>query len=403
MLNYHFLILLMPLFFGCNLSNSKLATPTPALPEILSTSQVLEKVKPSNVPFQLYRLQATSPQNVNISPLSLKLAFAMVYSGSSGKTEKMLADLFGFNAAEKIPGAKEYELVDQLAAKKDFSTQLEIANSAWFKDVKSINAEFKNSVKELHADSFKISAKEMNSWVSDRTHGKIAKLFDQVDPETLAIFVNTIYFKAPWLFPFEKKNTALAVFTSSKHLTLKVPTMHAQNHVQYYEDENAQWVELPYHDSDFVMRLALPIKKFDLRKVEEQLSQEYLSKVASKQTGTLVTLSIPKFKFNQQVSLKNLFTSAGYGDLFAVRPGDFAKISKSSGFKIADVIQATAIEVDEVGTEAAAATAVVMEGTSLSLSRPKVFNADQPFLFVLQNKKTSEIYFMGRVTDPSSL
>ena len=327
----------------------------------------------------------------------------MVYPGASGKTEKMLTDLFGFSTAEKLPAASEFELADQLAAKKDFATQLVIANSAWFKDAKNINPDFKNTLKELHADSFKISAKEINAWVSDHTHGKITKLFDQVDPEILAIFVNTIYFKAPWLFPFEKKNTVLAVFTSSKHLTLKVPTMHAQNHVQYYEDENAQWVELPYRDSDFLMRLALPIKKFDLRKVEEQLSQEYLSKVASKQTGTLVTLSLPKFKFNQQVSFKSIFTSAGYGELFSARPGDFAKMSKNSEFKISDVIQATAIEVDEVGTEAAAATAAVMEGTSLSLSRPKVFNADQPFLFVLQNKKTSEIYFMGRVTDPSSL
>lgn len=403
MINYRFFILLLFGFSACNLSSSKLATPTPALPEILSNAQVLEKVRPSNVPFQLYRLQATSPQNINISPLSLKLAFAMVYAGASGKTEKMLTDLFGFSAVEKMPGAKEYELADQLAAQKDATTQLEIANSAWFKDVKSINPEFKNAMKELHAESYKINTKEINSWVSDHTRGKITKLFDQVDPETLAIFVNTIYFKAPWLHPFEKKNTGLAVFTSSKYLTLKIPTMHAQNRVQYYEDESSQWVELPYRDSDFVMRLVLPRKKFDLRKVEEQLSEEYLIKVASKQSEALVTLLIPKFKFNQQVSFKNLFTSAGYGDLFAARPGDFSKISKSSEFKIADVIQATAIVVDEVGTEAAAVTSAVMESTSLSLNIPKVFNADQPFLFVLQNKKTSEIYFMGRVTDPSSL
>ncbi|MBC7397167.1 MAG: serpin family protein [Bdellovibrionales bacterium] len=385
---------------ACTHSSTGIATPTPAIPEILNTSMALEKVKSSNVPFQLYKLQATDPTNVNYSPLSLKLAFSLIYPGTSGTTEKTLDQIFGFSQNPGVPSAAEYELAETIQAKKIEASQLVIANSAWLKNPKSILPEFKTALSERHAEVHKLNAKDMNSWVEEATHHKITKLFDVIGKEVESVYVNAIYFKAPWQNPFEKKNTSFSPFQSSPHLSLRVPTMHIKERMPYYEDKFSQWVELAYKDSDFAMRIAIPKKRLDLRKIEEELSVEYMAKVADKLNNTEVVLALPKFKFGQRISLRELLTRAGYGDLFTAGSGDFKKISSHPESSISDVLQATAIEVDETGTEAAAATGIFRE-TGLNLNGPKIFNADQPFLFILLNKKTNEIYFLGRVTDPT--
>jgi serpin B len=167
---------------------------------------------------------------------------------------------------------------------------------------------------------------------------------------------------------------------------------------KYFENEISQWLELPYRDSPFSMVLVLPRKPFELKPVQDKLSASYVKETLAQLKEERVEVVLPKFKIHQKVSLRGDLSFAGYGKLF--NPGEWKLLSKNLEFRLGDVIQATTLEVDEQGTTASAATALTMESTSLDLGAKKSFYCDQPFLFLLMNRESGEIYFMGKLYQP---
>lgn len=374
-------------------------TPIPSPAESAVQQKSFLKTNPADTPYLLYQLLAANPTNVNLSPLSLNMAFAQVYVGSNGKTKELLQQIFGFKD-DGFSFKSEFQLAKEV--EKSETAKLYLANSVWVRndELKNVLPSFKQVVAdEVDADLYPLAVKPLNEWVAKATHDKIKTLVDQISKSDLAYFVNAIYLKADWKSPFKKESTHSDTFRSSPHAVMKTDMMVQTSKFGYYEDDLSQWVSMPYRDLPLEMVLALPKKELNLKAVEDRLSAESMDKVLKGLKEENVEITLPKFKFDTKLSLKKIFTDAGFEQLF--KGGDYSKfVSNSKNFQIADVIQATAIQVDEKGTEAAAATAVVMERTSLVQMSKKTFKADQPFLFLIRNSKSGEIYFLGRVLDP---
>ena len=385
------------LFFQSSCTKSKnqnLATPTPPVSAILlQPGRTLEQVKANDVPYRLYQLLSATTQNINFSPLSLDMTFALVYEGSDGKTRQMLQQIFNF----PVEGGN-YAFAKELSAIKSPSVELYFGNSVWSKHPKLVLEGYKKTIADrLNASVKPLELNKMNEWVSDTTKGKIKTFLKSLPNRIEAVFINTLYLRAPWATPFNPASTHSALFQPSQYASVRAQMMGAKESFPYYEDDQAKWIELPYRDSTLVMDLALPQKRFNLRSVEDKLSTEYLNQVYSKFAVEKIDLQLPKFKFNTSLSLMQVFIDAGYVDLF--KDGNFSRFENTNQLSVSDIIQATAIAVDETGTTAAAATAVTVHRALIAFNVKK-FTADQPFLYLIRNTKSGEIYFMGRVFDP---
>ena len=265
------------LFTSCELFSKTVApTPTPIKTTILTTPNVLENKKPSETEFQFYQLLASNPENVNFSPLSLKIAFSLVYPGTADSTQKLFEKIFGFSEANPNPFSKEYELAAKIKDENSSENQLLIENSVWAKNSKEILPEFKESLKLQNAEVSKLSLDGMNEWVSDTTAHKITKIVDKLDPKLKLVIINAIYFKEKWAKPFEAKKTAIEPFQASPNLTQRVNMLHDERHILYYEDSASKWIALPYAKSPFVMYFGLPLKRFDLKSVDEKMNSTYV-------------------------------------------------------------------------------------------------------------------------------
>ncbi len=373
------------------------ASPTPVVSEALLTpGKNFEQVKPNDVQFRLYQLLSSSPKNTNFSPISMEMAFGMVHLASHGATRDLIQKIFGFSENMDYSFLPEQSLV----GKKE-NSELYFANSVWAKNTKQISALFlENLTKYFNTEVSPLHLRNINEWVDSSTHHKIQELIKNLDPSTSAIFINALYFKSDWVSKFKKPQTQPEVFVSSANHSVRVQMMNQTNQFKYYEDEEAKWLILPYQNSPFAMLLAIPKKKFNLRAIEDKLSHSYLHSVVSKMTEEKVELKLPKFKFNTEHSLKTIFIEAGYSELF--KHGDFSNFSTTKDISISDIIQATAISVDEMGTEAAAATAVsTLEASAMSMGIAKEFFATEPFIFILKNMQSDQTYFMGKVYNPN--
>ena len=393
---------------SCSKKEEETAAPTatPPVPEVLLTKgKSFEGSKSADMPFKLYQFLSASPENVNYSPLSAEMAFSMAHLGASGATKTTLEKLFGFKSEGAYPFAGEITLANELKKQKSEDAPiLMIANSVWTKNPKAVLPAYKKDVEaELEASINPLDAKKINAWVDEHTEHKIQNIIDKLDPNTWTVLVNALYFKAKWSHEFKPANTSPELFQSSTHQTLKVPMMNQTAHFKYFENKYSQWVELPYLKSELSMLLALPTKRYDLRSIEDKLSADLIQEITQKLSSTNVEIKLPKFKFFKKMDLTQTLKGAGYAEIF--KGTDYTRFMSKSDIeklRIDQVLQATSIEVDEKGTEAAAATAIMMEGSGMMLevNPPKPFYADQPFLFFIRNTKTGEIYFLGRVYNP---
>lgn len=373
--------------------SQSVATPTPAVNETLLTAgKVLEKTASADTPYKMYQYLSADPKNICISPLSLEQAFSIAYLGSAGKTKALIEQLFGFKN-DDVHSLKDENLGGDI---KFFW-----GNSIWSKPGKTLSPSFleaaKNKLEATHTNS--IEVKKINAWIEKTTEGKITDLIKGLPLQTITVLVNAFYLNAPWEEQFQKSQMLFGPFQSAPSMSSQVTYLSRIDSMDYYEDKYSIWVELPYKGNTLSMLMALPKKKFDLRTVEDGLSTKYMDGVFSGLKSERVDLKFPKFKFDTSLSFSKVLSDMGYSDLF--KEGDWSRMTMVPGALISEILQATYIKVDENGTEAAAATAMVMKGTGMpDMGSPKPFYANQPFLFMIRNKKTNQLYFIGRVFDP---
>lgn len=345
--------------------------------------------------------------NIFFSPYSISVALAMTYEGAKGETVEEMQSVFHFPEDENIrrPSfAKIYNLVN----KKNKKYELHTANALWAqKDYKFLD-EYINAIKKYYVGKVTnvdfVNATEnarltINKWVEEQTNNKIKDLIPPgvLNALTRLVLTNAIYFKGLWVKQFDKKETREEDFRVSPEKTVKVKMMNLiGEEFNHYETEKLQILELLYEGEDLSMLLILP-KEDDLKSLEESLSLEKLSELRNSLSEQQVDVYIPKFKFETKYFMAKTLKEMGMPTAFS-GDADFSGMDGTKDLFIANVIHQAFIDVNEEGTEAAAATGVVME---LKAAMPTVFRADHPFIFMIQERETNNILFLGRVINPT--
>jgi serpin B len=242
----------------------------------------------------------------------------------------------------------------------------------------------------------------INSWVEKQTKGKIKDLIQEkvLNSMTRLVLTNAIYFKGNWARQFEKDKTKEAPFTLIDGKEVNVPMMNQTAEFNYMEAENFQGLELPYVDDELSMIILLPRKADGLSSLEKKLSMESFSGWLSELGKRKVIVSVPKFKMTSQFGLADVLRSMGMSDAFSEK-ADFSGINGRKDLLISAVVHKAYVDVYEEGTEAAAATGVVVGLTAVGPGQTPVFRADHPFLFLIRDNKTGGILFIGRVMNPT--
>jgi serpin B len=375
-----------------------------------------------NSAFALDFYQAVRAQDGNLfySPYSISTALAMTYAGARGETEAQMAKVLHFALSQDrlhptlntLAFALESRAEPVKNAEKSQPFQLSIANSIWgqqgytflpeFLDLLALNYGSGLRLEDFASDP-ETARLNINGWVSEQTHEKIKDLLQPgvIDATTRLVLVNAIYFKANWLFPFSKDLTRDGVFSLLDGGQVNVPMMtYAQpSHIPYAQGQGYQVVELPYVGDTVAMDIIIPDAGTFLA-FEASLNADQLAAILAGLEPKSVALFLPKFSFETPFSLKP--TLAGMGMSAAFDPGlaNFSGIDGTRSLFIGAVIHKAFVAVDEDGAEAAAATAVAMMLTAMP-SIDVELRIDRPFIFLIRDKPTGAILFVGRVINPA--
>ncbi len=360
--------------------------------------------------FELYSEFKSQDGNIFFSPHSVSAALAMTYEGAKGKTAKEMQSVLHIPEDAQIRRPAFAGIYNEIN-KKDKKYKLSTANALWAQKDYNFLDEYIGNVEKYYGGKVtnldfvtetEKSRQTINKWVEEQTNNKIKDLIPQgvLNGLTRLVLTNAIYFKGTWLLQFDKQNTREEDFRVSSGSTIKVPMMSLTGDdvkFNYAETDNLQILEMPYAGEELSMLLLLP-KEDNLSAAEEALNPEKLSELKNTLTEQRVDVYIPKFKFETKYFMAETLKNMGMPTAFSGE-ADFSGMDGTKSLFISAVIHQAFVEVNEEGTEAAAATAVVMY-TGMRPAIP-VFRADHPFLFVIQQKETGNILFMGRVNNPA--
>jgi len=359
----------------------------------------------------LYLKYKSKEGNLFFSPYSISSALAMTYEGAKGKTaEEMQAVLHLPESKEKIR-SDFVEIYNELN-KEDKSYKLTTANALWAQEDYPFEENYFNTVEEYYSGkvtnlNFKTDLENsrvtINNWVEDKTEDKIKDLIPKgiLSDLTRLVLTNAIYFKANWSDQFDAEDTRDGKFTLIYGDKVDVKMMNKESNFNYGETNDLKILEMNYLGEDLSMLIILPNLNSPIV-VEETLSKENIEKWKEDMKTEKVIVSLPKFKFETKYFMAKDLKEMGMPTAFTWPGANFTGMSSTGELVISEVIHQTFVEVAEYGTEAAAATAVVMEvGASPPVDQPEVFNADHPFIFIIQQKDTGNILFIGRVSDPT--
>jgi serpin B len=359
---------------------------------------------------ELYGKLATEPGNVFFSPASISTALAMTYAGARGDTAKQMAKTMHFDLEGKALNDGYAALLARLSSSGEGVPQLAIANRVWSQKGMPIEADFLSITKGSYGAGLELmdfvgasepSRVAINAWVASKTNDKIKDLLipGVLTSDTRMVLTNAIWFKGQWATAFDKKQTTNDAFSTGA-ASKSVPTMHATLHARYGVVDGVEVLELPYKskDSDRALSMVLVLPKAgEMGKLDKGMK---LGTWADSLYSREVVVSLPKFKITQSIGLGSTLSKMGMPDAFDVSKADFSGITKKEKLHIDKVIHKAFVDVNEEGTEAAAATAVVIGTESATI--PATFKADRPFAFYIRDQKTGTILFLGRITDPTA-
>jgi len=362
------------------------------------------------------KLASKEKDNIFFSPFSISAAFVMTYEGAKGQTADQIRSVFYFPDDLNIVRA-EYASFFSEINKKDKKYELNSANALWAQqDYKFSKDYFENVEKYYGGKATNLdfrknpegSASTINKWVENQTKNKIKNLIspDAINEDTKLILTNAVYFKGEWIKKFNKKDTKEEDFRTVNDGTIKTQMMRLTDDeavFNYGENINLQILEMAYSGNDLSALFILP-KNDDLTKLESLISNKNLSDWKKDMGKQRVKVYIPRFKFETTYTMGEDLINMGMSIAFS-DSADFSGMTASGKkeLKIDEAIHKAFVEVNEEGTEAAAATGIMMQMTS---APPKeieipVFRADHPFLFIIQHKSTGNILFIGRVVNPN--
>ncbi len=374
--------------------------------------------------FDLYAKLRGTEGNLFFSPYSISTALVLAYCGARGQTEAEMATVLHLPTAPGKTAALK-DTIEQIRFHSAFGKiikdlnsrgekggyELSIANALWgqkkygfLKDyLELIETNYGGKLNQVDfIRTAESTRKTINRWVEKKTNNKIKNLIQKgvLNSMTRLVLTNAVYFKGNWARQFKKDNTKDAPFTLVDGKKVDAAMMNQKAEFGYMETGNFQGLELPYVDDELSMIIMLPKEYNGLDELEKTLTVENLTKWLSTLYKREVVVSVPKFKMTSQFGLASVLKSMGMTDAFSSN-ANFSGINGKRDLFISAVIHKAYVDVNEEGTEAAAATAVTIRAVSIGPSRIPVFRADHPFMFLIRDNHSGSILFIGRVMNPN--
>lgn len=381
--------------------------------QLADSSSDISTVVEGNTAFalELYHQLRNSSENLFFSPYSISNALAMTYAGARGQTAAEMAQVLHFQLEPNRLHPAFAQLITALEADNASLYELAIANRLWSQQNEAFVPEFLNVTEHYYNAPLQqldfINATEnarltINAWVEQQTQNKIQNLLPKgiVDSFTRLVLTNAIYFKGNWLVPFDERQTQNQLFYLSSGETIEVPMMHQMEYWNYADLDGLQVLELPYQGETLSMVILVPEQLDGLAALEQQLTPDTLQqwlKAAEEypmeMEGIPVSVWLPKFNLTSTLELEEILSAMGMPQAFS--DADFSGMNGQKDLKISKVIHKAFVEVNEQGTEAAAATAVgATRGGSQNC------RIDRPFIFLIRDLESGSILFLGRVVNP---
>jgi serpin B len=386
-------------------------------PDVSETDLALLIEGNSAFAFELYQALREEEGNLFYSPHSISVALAMTYAGARNETaEQMAATLQFLLEQERLHPAFNW-LDAELASRGEGAEgkdgkgfRLNIVNAIWGQKDYSFLSTFLDVLAENYGAGLRIldfitetekSRLTINEWVSDQTEGRIKDLIPQgtIDALTRLVLTNAIYFNAAWEYPFDEDMTADGPFYLLDGGRVTVPMMKQTESFGYAEGDGYQAVELQYDGNELSMVILLP-EAGNFQAFEKTLNAQQVSDIIGSLQPTEVALTMPKFEFDSEFSLKDTLAGMGMPIAFS-GAADFSGITGTPNLSITEVLHKAFVSVDEAGTEAAAATAVIVGETAVP-GQPVEVTLDRPFIFLIRDIETGAILFVGRVLNPGA-
>lgn len=344
-------------------------------------------------------------KNTVISPMSLSTILAITQNGADGSTKEEMKKALEVTGVDDKIINEEYKNI--IANFNSIETlKVKMANSIWIDKGMSINEEFKNIGRDYYESeindvdfSKSKTTDTINKWISDNTAEKIKKIVDKFDNDTAMVLVNTLYFKGDWSVPFKKEGTQKKDFNLLDGTIEKVDMMQGNMNLDYLKENNFEAIRMPYKDKNFGMYVFLPSENSSVESVMKEMNYENWNKWKGKFNSKDCIVEVPKLHMEFEQKLNEMLMDFGMKSAFKPE-ANFSKLRKENNLFISLVKQKCYIDVDEKGTEAAAATVVVMKTTSTNPEEMEKFIADRPFIYAITDSKTDSILFMGTVEKP---
>ncbi|MCP3918633.1 MAG: serpin family protein [bacterium] len=376
----------------------------------------IANAKPVNASFacELYAQLAEREGNLFLSPYSISAALAMTLEGAAGETAAQMETVLHL---ERSAAAETFRALDAALApprvkdvdKEVDAYQLRVANAVWAQAGFEYRPQYSDVLRSAYRAHFadvdfrngdRARAK-INAWVAKQTERKIEELIPAgyLAPDTRLVLTNAIYFKSAWENAFSPNSTRPAPFTTLSGERSDVPMMNRSASYRLAKGRDEQVLELAYRGGHLSMWVVLPKEADGLPALEKRLSPEQLARWDAALEKKVVDVQLPRFRFSCQAELSRPLTAAGMTAAFDASKADFSGITASDRLFLSAVVHEAHVAVDEEGTEAAAATAVVMRSVSLPPRATEQFVADHPFLFLIRHRQSGALLFLGRVVE----
>jgi serpin B len=372
-----------------------------------SGSTLSENIVQGNSAFavQLYRELGASERNLFFSPYSISAALGMTYAGARGTTAREMKSVLHFSLSQRALHSGFKGLNSELVATaRKTGQKLDIANALVLTGG-DVSGEFKAILKDYYdAEIFGGGLDAINVWVKQKTEGKIEKILEELDSNSVCVLLNAIYFKGTWESQFQKSSTHDAPFSVSAGNQVTVSMMYQKGDFRLLAEQDFQAVSIPYKGKSLSMVILLPRTIDGLASLERHVTDQSLAGWLAKldeQPVQKIDLFLPKFKLETGYDLVSAFMKMGMKEAFLPGKADFRGMGWPIGrLFISQIKHKAFIEVNEEGTEAAAATAVEM--ATKSFRQYPLFRADHPFFYLIRDNQSASILFMGRIVHPDS-
>jgi serine protease inhibitor len=404
---------------GCNVIADSIRPPaslaSPSLQQVpVSPEKSRQQLVDANTRFgfKLFQqLQQQQPDtNIFVSPSSVAIALSMTYNGATGATQNAMNEALQLNGMSAASLNKANEDLKASLEGSDPKVKLKTANSLWAKQGINFNPEFLKQNQNFYkakVSALDFSASDalgqINNWVGLNTEGKIPKILDRINPDDAMYLINAVYFKGDWTVPFQKSATKGEPFTLANGEQKNLPTMRRNDSFRYYKNEQFQAVNLPYGSGRWSMYIFLPKGKTNLADFNTTLTEKNWKTWMQGFRAQSGYVQLPKFKTEFSTDLKASLTALGMGQAFDPNNADFSNLTKDRQMMISQVKHKTFVEVNESGTEAAAATSVSIMPTSAQMpQQPFNMIVDRPFFCAIRDNETGTVLFMGHIQNPET-